>query len=194
MQYTFVSKVSGGEKRRLYLLTVLMKNPNFLILDEPTNDLDIQTLNILQDFLENFGGCVLIVSHDRFFMDNLADHLFIFEGDGVIRDYNGNYTDYRQELSQKEKAPKVIAPVVVSEAIQPKKEKSKPSFKEVHEHQQLEKEIPQLETQLAELTEKLNGGIADHVELQKIAQKIAYVSNQIEEKSFRWLELSERIE
>lgn len=194
MQYTFVSKLSGGEKRRLYLLTVLMKNPNFLILDEPTNDLDIQTLNILQDFLENFGGCVLIVSHDRFFMDNLADHLFIFEGDGVIRDYNGNYTDYRQELSQKEKAPKVIAPVVVSEVVQPKKEKSKPSFKEVHEHQQLEKEIPQLETQLAELTEKLNSGISDHVELQKIAQKIAYVSNQIEEKSFRWLELSEIIE
>jgi ATP-binding cassette subfamily F protein uup len=194
MQYTFVSKLSGGEKRRLYLLTVLMKNPNFLILDEPTNDLDIQTLNILQDFLENFGGCVLIVSHDRFFMDNLADHLFIFEGDGVIRDYNGNYTDYRQELSQKEKAPKVIAPVVVSEVVQPKKEKSKPSFKEVHEHQQLEKEIPQLETQLAELTEKLNSGISDHVELQKIAQKIAYVSSQIEEKSFRWLELCERIE
>jgi ATP-binding cassette subfamily F protein uup len=194
MQYTFVSKLSGGEKRRVYLLTILMKNPNFLILDEPTNDLDIQTLNILQDFLENFGGCVLIVSHDRFFMDNLADHLFIFEGDGVIRDYNGNYTDYRQELSQKEKAPKVIAPIVVSEVIQPKKEKSKPSFKEVHEHQQLEKEIPQLETQLAELTEKLNSGISDHVELQKIAQKIAYVSNQIEEKSFRWLELSERIE
>ena len=194
MQYTFVSKLSGGEKRRLYLLTILMKNPNFLILDEPTNDLDIQTLNILQDFLENFGGCVLIVSHDRFFMDNLADHLFIFEGDGVIRDYNGNYTDYRQELSQKEKAPKVIAPVVVSEVAQPKKEKSKPSFKEVHEHQQLEKEIPQLETQLAELTEKLNSGISDHVELQKIAQKIAYVSSQIEEKSFRWLELCERIE
>jgi ATP-binding cassette subfamily F protein uup len=194
MQYTFVSKLSGGEKRRLYLLTILMKNPNFLILDEPTNDLDIQTLNILQDFLENFGGCVLIVSHDRFFMDNLADHLFIFEGDGVIRDYNGNYTDYRQELSQKEKAPKVIAPVVVSEVVQPKKEKSKPSFKEVHEHQQLEKEIPQLETQLAELTEKLNSGISDHVELQKIAQKIAYISNQIEEKSFRWLELCERIE
>jgi ATP-binding cassette subfamily F protein uup len=128
-------------------------------------------------------------------MDNLADHLFIFEGDGVIRDYNGNYTDYRQELSQKEKAPKVIAaPVVVSEAVQSKKEKSKPSFKEVHEHQQLEKEIPQLETQLAELTEKLNSGISDHVELQKIAQKIAYISNQIEEKSFRWLELSDRIE
>ena len=124
-------------------------------------------------------------------MDNLADHLFIFEGDGFIRDYNGNYTDYRQELSQKEKAPKVIAPVQVAEVVQPKNEKSKPSFKEVHEHQQLEKEIPQLETQLAELTEKLNSGISDHVELQKIAQKIAYVSNQIEEKSFRWLELSE---
>jgi ATP-binding cassette subfamily F protein uup len=127
-------------------------------------------------------------------MDNLADHLFIFEGDGVIRDYNGNYTDYRQELSQKEKAPKVIAPLVVSEVVQSKKEKSKPSFKEVHEHQQLEKEIPQLETQLAELTEKLNSGISDHVELQKIAQKITYISNQIEEKSFRWLELCERIE
>jgi ATP-binding cassette subfamily F protein uup len=195
IQYTYVSKLSGGEKRRLYLLTVLMKNPNFLILDEPTNDLDIQTLNILQDFLENFSGCVLIVSHDRFFMDNLADHLFVFEGGGVIRDYNGNYTDYRQEQAVLDKAsksePAVVVPEVVVTHTAPKKEKSKPSFKEVHEHQQLEKEIPQLEERLANLTSKLNSGITDHVELQKIAQEITDLSNQIEEKSMRWLELSE---
>jgi len=195
IQYTYVSKLSGGEKRRLYLLTVLMKNPNFLILDEPTNDLDIQTLNILQDFLENFSGCVLIVSHDRFFMDNLADHLFVFEGGGVIRDYNGNYTDYRQEQAVLDKAsksePAVVVPEVVVKQAAPKKEKSKPSFKEVHEHQQLEKEIPQLEERLANLTTKLNSGITDHVELQKIAQEITDLSNQIEEKSMRWLELSE---
>ncbi|MFM2286239.1 MAG: hypothetical protein RLZZ543_1736, partial [Bacteroidota bacterium] len=196
IQYTYVSKLSGGEKRRLYLLTVLMKNPNFLILDEPTNDLDIQTLNILQEFLENFNGCVLIVSHDRFFMDNLADHLFIFEGNGEIRDYNGNYTDYRQELLQLERAPKT-APVVVAaplvEVAAPKKEKAKPSFKEVHEHQQLEKEIPQLEATLAKLTEKLNSGLSDHQELQKIANEIAKISGEIDEKSMRWLELAERI-
>ncbi len=195
IQYTYVSKLSGGEKRRLYLLTVLMKNPNFLILDEPTNDLDIQTLNILQDFLENFSGCVLIVSHDRFFMDNLADHLFVFEGGGVIRDYNGNYTDYRQEQAVLDKAsklePAVVDPVQVIAPSAPKKEKSKPSFKEVHEHQQLEKEIPQLEERLASLTAKLNSGISDHVELQKISQEITVLSNQIEEKSMRWLELSE---
>ena len=194
VQYTYVSKLSGGEKRRLYLLTVLMKNPNFLILDEPTNDLDIQTLNILQEFLENFNGCVLIVSHDRFFMDNLADHLFIFEGDGIIRDFNGNYTDYRQELAQLEKAPKqVAAPVLVVPVAAPKKEKGKPSFKEVHEHQQLEKEIPTLESRLAEQTAKLNSGISDHQELQKISQEITLLSSQIEEKSMRWLELSELI-
>ena len=195
MQYTPVGKLSGGEKRRLYLLTVLMKNPNFLILDEPTNDLDIQTLNILQDFLESFGGCVLIVSHDRYFMDILADHLFVFEGNGVIRDYNGNYTDYRLELSEQEKqkqsqpAAKVSAPVEV----QVKKEKVKPSFKETHEYEQLEKEIPKLEARIEELANEMNSGISDHLRLSEISQEIKKLTDSLDEKSLRWLELAEKM-
>lgn len=195
MQYTPVGKLSGGEKRRLYLLTVLMKNPNFLILDEPTNDLDIQTLNILQDFLESFGGCVLIVSHDRYFMDILADHLFVFEGNGVIRDYNGNYTDYRLELSEQEKqkqsqpSAKVSAPVEV----QVKKEKVKPSFKETHEYEQLEKEIPKLEARIEELANEMNSGISDHVRLSEISQEIKKLTDSLDEKSLRWLELAEKM-
>lgn len=196
MQYTHVGKLSGGEKRRLYLLTVLMKNPNFLILDEPTNDLDIQTLNILQDFLESFGGCVLIVSHDRYFMDILADHLFVFEGNGVIRDYNGNYTDYRLELAEQEKqkqspsAPKVIAQV---KEVPVKKEKAKPSFKETHEYEQLEKEIPKLESQISNLAEEMNSGISDHVRLSEISQEIKGLTETLEQKSMRWLELAEKM-
>jgi ATP-binding cassette subfamily F protein uup len=193
MQYTYVSKLSGGEKRRLYLLTVLMKNPNFLILDEPTNDLDIQTLNILQDFLEKFGGCVIIVSHDRFFMDTLADHLFVFEGDGIIRDYNGKYNDYRQELAEKQKVtykqPDKKSEIVEIEA----KPKPKVSFKETHEFSTIEKEIPQLEIKIGELTKKLNGGITDHVELQKIAAEISKYTEELEQKTLRWLELSEKM-
>ena len=195
MQYTPVGKLSGGEKRRLYLLTVLMKNPNFLILDEPTNDLDIQTLNILQDFLESFGGCVLIVSHDRYFMDILADHLFVFEGNGVIRDYNGNYTDYRLELADQEKqkqsqpAAKVSAPVEV----QVKKEKVKPSFKETHEYEQLEKEIPKLEARIEELANEMNSGISDHLRLSEISQEIKKLTDSLDEKSLRWLELAEKM-
>lgn len=193
MQYTYVSKLSGGEKRRLYLLTVLMKNPNFLILDEPTNDLDIQTLNILQDFLEKFGGCVIIVSHDRFFMDTLADHLFVFEGDGIIRDYNGKYNDYRQELAEKQKVtykqPDKKSEIVEQEV----KPKPKVSFKETHEFNTIEKEIPQLEIKIAELTQKLNGGITDHIELQKIAAEISKFTEELEHKTLRWLELSEKM-
>jgi len=192
VQYTQVEKLSGGEKRRLYLLTVLMKNPNFLILDEPTNDLDIQTLNILQEFLESYTGCVLIVSHDRYFMDTLADHLFIFEGNGIIRDYNGNYTDYRSELSEKEKPASVVQKqdtVVVEKP----KNTAKPSFKEVHEYNQLESEIPKLEAQLKVLTEELNNGISDHVELNRLGGELKKISDSLEEKTMRWLELSEKI-
>jgi len=193
MQYTYVSKLSGGEKRRLYLLTVLMKNPNFLILDEPTNDLDIQTLNILQDFLEKFGGCVIIVSHDRFFMDTLADHLFVFEGDGVIKDYNGKYNDYRQELAEKQKVtyklPDKKSEIVEVEA----KPKGKVSFKETHEFSTIEKEIPQLEINIGDLTKKLNAGITDHLELQKIAAEISKFTEELESKTLRWLELSEKM-
>ena len=198
MQYTPVGKLSGGEKRRLYLLTVLMKNPNFLILDEPTNDLDIQTLNILQDFLENFGGCVLIVSHDRYFMDILADHLFVFEGDGVIRDYNGNYTDYRLELLELEKARQnqsssAPKPVVVQEPVAPKKEKVKPSFKETHEFEQIEKELPKLEERIAVLAAEMNSGISDHVRLKEISEEVKALTETLEQKSMRWLELAEKM-
>ncbi|MFN5318532.1 MAG: ABC-F family ATP-binding cassette domain-containing protein, partial [Bacteroidia bacterium] len=193
MQYTPVEKLSGGEKRRLYLLTVLMKNPNFLILDEPTNDLDIQTLNILQEFLESYTGCVLIVSHDRYFMDTLADHLFIFEGNGIIRDYNGNYTDYRSELSEKEKsstqAPKQVPEMVVEKS----KSNVKPSFKEVHEFNQLDAEIPKLEEKLQQLTHELNSGISDHVELNRLGEELKTLNEMLEEKTMRWLELSEKI-
>jgi ATP-binding cassette subfamily F protein uup len=193
VQYTQVQKLSGGEKRRLYLLTVLMKNPNFLILDEPTNDLDIQTLNILQEFLESYTGCVLIVSHDRYFMDTLADHLFIFEGNGIIRDYNGNYTDYRSELGEKEKptdqAPKQ-EPVTVAEK---PKNTAKPSFKEVHEFNQLDAEIPKLEEQVQQLTSTLNSGISDHIELNRLGEELKKASEMLEEKTLRWLELSDKV-
>lgn len=195
VQYTPVGKLSGGEKRRLYLLTILMKNPNFLILDEPTNDLDIQTLNILQEFLENFSGCVMIVSHDRFFMDTLADHLFIFDGKGDIRDYNGNYTDYRLELDEIEKAkkaPKSKVPEVKVEA--PTKTKNKPSFKEVHEFETIEKEIPQLESKIALLADRLTKEASDHEAIMKISEEIAQLTQSLEQKNNRWIELAELME
>jgi ATP-binding cassette subfamily F protein uup len=161
-QYAFVSKLSGGEKRRLYLMTILIKNPNFLILDEPTNDLDILTLGILEDFLAEFQGCILIVSHDRYFMDKLVDHVFVFEGDGIIRDFPGNYSDYRERLElEKQEAKNLKSEPVKSiptnnssngtnkEKVHAKqeikKEKSKLSFKEKFEFDQLAKEIAQLE-------------------------------------------------
>lgn len=193
MQYTVVDKLSGGERRRLYLLTVLMKNPNFLILDEPTNDLDLETLNILQDFLEHFSGCVLIVTHDRYFMDTLADHLFVLEGNGNIRDFNGNYTDYRNELAAQQKASEPIKVKVAELPQEPNKERSKPSFKEVHEFQQLEAEIPRLEAELASLTTDLNSGITEHEKLLKLSEQIAALTAELEEKSMRWLELGEKM-
>lgn len=195
MQYTYVSKLSGGEKRRLYLLTVLMKNPNFLILDEPTNDLDILTLNKLEEFLENFGGCMIIVSHDRYFMDKLVDQLFVFEGDGRITIYPGSYTEYRihqeeEALRQQEVKEKmqVQQSVIVSE---PKKEKTKLSYKEKLELEQLELQIPQWEAEKKQLEEKLNSGLTDHEELVRTSEQLNTLISLLDEKSMRWLELSE---
>jgi len=197
MQYSLVSTLSGGEKRRLYLCTLLMKNPNFLILDEPTNDLDILTLSILEDFLQDFPGCVIIVSHDRYFMDKLVDHLFIFHGEGNIQDYPGNYTQWRESSKNVDApaAPKQVMqevkqeqPIAVHQ--QPKTDNRKPSFKEKFEFQQLEKEIPLLEKEKAEITAKLSG-LSDHAELQKLSERFSEIENQLEEKTFRWLELSE---
>ncbi|GAB4240115.1 MAG: ABC-F family ATP-binding cassette domain-containing protein [Ekhidna sp.] len=192
MQHNFVGKLSGGEKRRLQLLRVLMANPNFLILDEPTNDLDITTLNVLEDYLQNFAGCLMIVSHDRYFMDRLVDHLFVFEGNGKIRDFPGNYTDYREkegvpvaELPAKEKEkPKAPEPA-------PEKEKTKKlSYNEQRELSQLEKEIPTLEKKKKELQDQLNNE-TEYEKLQKISEGIKAIDEELEEKEMRWLELSE---
>ncbi len=199
MQYSFVSKLSGGEKRRLQLLKILVQNPNFLILDEPTNDLDIATLNVLEDFLLNFGGCLLVVSHDRYFMDKLVDHLFVFEGDGYIRDYPGNYTDYRswkedkeeQEIAEKEKQAflkSVSSKPAVVESSEPKR---KMNYKEQKEYENLAIEIEVLEKKKVILVEKMNAGEGSHGELASWAKEFEEISNTIEEKEFRWLELAE---
>lgn len=200
MQYTFVSKLSGGEKRRLQLLKVLIKNPNFLILDEPTNDLDLVTLNILEDFLQNFPGCLLIVTHDRYFMDQLVEHLFVFEGDGKIKDFPGNYTDYRQWLEEEEKLQKeeVSSKNIVTPSVPVAKNdasgKRKLSFKEKQEYEQLEKDIEKLEDKKKNLVAKLNAGSANHQELTQWAKEIEEVDRTIANKSDRWLELGEYYE
>ncbi len=192
--YTFVSKLSGGEKRRLYLLTVLIKNPNFLILDEPTNDLDILTLNILEEFLENFQGVVLMVSHDRYFMDKLVDHLFVFDGTGEITDFNGNYTDYRLMLEDAEKANRQQSQSAKAVAIQTTitaPTKKKISFKEKHEFDTLEKEIPMLESRIFTLETELNSGLTDYERINELSTKIGKLSEELNAKSERWLMLSE---
>ncbi len=189
-QYNIVEKLSGGEKKRLQLLKVLVKNPNFLVLDEPTNDFDIDTLNVLEDFLEKFNGCLLLVSHDRYFMDHLVDQLFIFEGDGKIRPFNGNYSDYRTWVDEEEDArskPVAVKPVKGEVA----SGKKKLSFKEKQEFDQLQPEIQKLEKAKTELTTQLNNGISDHQQLQKLAQDIKQLDEKIDEKTLRWLELSE---
>jgi ATP-binding cassette subfamily F protein uup len=189
-QYNIIEKLSGGEKKRLQLLKVLVRNPNFLVLDEPTNDFDIDTLNVLEDFLEKFNGCLILVSHDRYFMDHLIDQLFIFEGDGKIVPFNGNYSDYRIWLEEKENV-KIDPPVIpVKEEIR-KAESKKMSFKEKQEFEKLQPEIQILEKKKAELTNKMNSGISDHEELQKLAAQVQELGDQIDEKSLRWLELSE---
>ncbi len=202
-QYTPLSKLSGGEKRRLHLLSILFLNPNFLILDEPTNDLDLQTLRTLEEFLLDFPGCILIVSHDRYFMDRMVDHLFAFEGDGVIKDFPGNYTLYREYKLAEEKNPTLVKPIPELKAEPPstnnpqgpvgKPQTNKPTFKEKFEFEQLEKEIPQLQKEKTTLEEKMNGGAMDYDALQKAAERISTIVQLLDEKEMRWLELSERI-
>ena len=192
-QNDFVRKLSGGEKRRLFLITILMKNPNFLILDEPTNDLDIATLNVLEDFLADFGGCLIVVSHDRYFLDNLVDHIFVFQGNGKIKDFPGNYTDYQlkklQEKKQekKEEKPAQIKPTAVTKPA----EKKKLTYKEQKEFETLEAEIPILEKQKAEALELMNSGSLTPEKLQEVSELYARLEIELEKKEFRWLELSE---
>ncbi|GAB4038723.1 ABC-F family ATP-binding cassette domain-containing protein [Spirosoma gilvum] len=203
-QYDYVSKLSGGEKRRLQLLLVLVQNPNFLILDEPTNDLDITTLNVLEDFLLNFSGCVLIVTHDRYFMDRLVEHVFVLEGEGKVRDFPGNYTDYREwrdsqprkSTSQNDKPSSANSknqspsPVVSSATVPTNPAKKKLSFKEIREYETLEKEIESLEQRKVEVMGLLNTG-GHHEELMAWAREIEQIDQSIAEKSDRWLELAE---
>lgn len=194
-QYNFVSKLSGGEKRRLYLLSILMQNPNFLILDEPTNDLDIMTLNVLEDYLTNFSGCIIIVSHDRYFMDKVAEHLLVFEGDGVIRNFPGNYTQYRNELEEKEEESRNESrdAQVKTEMVRPRatERSRKMSFKEKQEFENLEREIEALEKEKQEIEQQLASGTLNNEQLMEKSVRIGVVLETIDEKSMRWLELSE---
>lgn len=194
-QYSYISKLSGGEKKRLLLLTMLFRNPNFLILDEPTNDLDLPTLSVLENFLSEYQGCLLIVSHDRYFMDRLVDHLFVFEGDGMIRDFPGNYSQYRiWQREQEETEPlKSIENKTVSAAAATSEltVKKKLSFKEKREFESLEGEISALEKEKAELNDRLAGGRLDYTEIQTISERIGKIAEELEIKEMRWLELSE---
>ena len=194
-QHNYVYKLSGGEKRKLYLCTVLMHNPNFLVLDEPTNDLDIQTLQVLEEYLQDFPGCVIIISHDRYFMDKIIDHLLVFEGQGRIKDFPGNYTQYREwaSLQPQEKTPTSSNS---KEDSDPKKNyrndtKRKLSYKEKREFEQLEEEIIQLEEEQKALEDALSGSELSVEEITEKSKRLASLKNQLDEKSFRWLELSE---
>ncbi len=198
MQYTYISKLSGGEKRRLFLLTVLVKNPNFLILDEPTNDLDLLTLQTLEEFLLHFKGCLLIVSHDRYFMDKLVDHLFVFEAPGVIKDFPGNYHDWRvqQEIKEHEQRKKQKEPKIIFKADTPDKDlergkNKKKSFKEKFEFEQLQKEIASLEAEKTDLNKKMAEGVGQHQDFKDWSKRISALIQLIDEKEMRWLELSE---
>jgi ATP-binding cassette subfamily F protein uup len=213
-QYTYLNSLSGGERKRLQLLTVLFANPNFLILDEPTNDLDLPTLAVLEKFLDEYQGCVMIVSHDRYFMDRLVDHLFVFEGDGEVRDFPGNYTQYRIWLKDNEKKEnkwdalqdrkskgETTESVVVNKGSSEANKtapvasvKKKMSFKEKREKEILEKEMPELEAEKETITQKMGSGNLGFEELQKLSERIIVINNLMGEKELRWLELSEMTE
>lgn len=190
-QYDYVYKLSGGQRRKLYLCTVLMENPNFLILDEPTNDLDIQTLQVLEEYLQDFPGCVIVVSHDRYFMDKVVDHILVFKGEGVIDDFPGNYTQYRQysALQSKEEA-KADASVKEKKSYR-NDSRRRMSYKEKREFEQLEKDIASLEQQQHEIEEALCSGTLSVEELTKKSRLLPKLKEEIDEKSMRWLELSE---
>jgi ATP-binding cassette subfamily F protein uup len=203
-QYDFISKLSGGEKRRLQLLLILIKQPNFLILDEPTNDLDIASLNVLEEFLLNFPGCLVIVSHDRYFLDRLVQHIFVFEGEGKISDFPGNYTELRDFQDEQEAEKKSSGSAAnagksnTTHVIQPIKEptsvaaapKRKLSFKEQKEMETLEADIAKLESEKETLVNKLNVG-GSHADLAQWSKRIEEITDSQADKEMRWLELSE---
>ena len=198
-QHNYVYKLSGGEKRKLYLCTVLMRNPNFLVLDEPTNDLDIQTLQVLEEYLQDFAGCVIVVSHDRYFMDKVVDHLLVFKGEGEIQDFPGNYTQYRewcrlQPKTEGEGAEKKATKPTAKEqpsATQKKEGKRKMTYKEKREYEQLTKELEQLENEQKALEEALCSGQLSVEELTEKSKRLPEIKDEIDEKEMRWLELAE---
>jgi ATP-binding cassette subfamily F protein uup len=205
-QFSYVRKLSGGERRRLYLCTVLMRSPNFLILDEPTNDLDIVTLNVLEEYLQDFGGCVIVVSHDRYFMDKVVDHLLVFHGDGDLQDYPGNYSDYREwrELKAAEAREQAAAtsgvgssaksaPSAASANVKPKTEKPpKMTFAERREFEALEQQLPALEAEKKQLEEAMSSGTLSSQDLMEKGRRMMALIAELEEKEMRWLELSEK--
>ena len=194
-QYDYVYKLSGGEQRKLYLCTVLMRNPNFLVLDEPTNDLDIQTLEVLEEYLQDYPGCVIIVSHDRFFMDKIVDHLLVFNGEGVIKDFPGNYTQYREWESLKPKETQNDKKLVDTEKKEKREfvgeQRRKKTYKEKCEFEQLEKDIAKLEQEQKEIEEALCSGTLSIDELTEKSKRLPEIKDALEEKEMRWLELSE---
>lgn len=194
-QYDYVYKLSGGEQRKLYLCTVLMRNPNFLVLDEPTNDLDIQTLEVLEEYLQDYPGCVIIVSHDRFFMDKIVDHLLVFNGEGLIKDFPGNYTQYREWESLKPKETQNDKKLVDTEKKDKREfvgeQRRKKTYKEKCEFEQLEKDIAKLEQEQKEIEEALCSGTLSIDELTEKSKRLPEIKDALEEKEMRWLELSE---
>ena len=201
-QYNYVYKLSGGERRKLYLCTVLMQNPNFLVLDEPTNDLDIVTLQILEEYLQDFPGCVIVVSHDRYFMDKVVDHLLVFKGQGEIKDFPGNYTQYREWEKAQPMPPKLGGDRGLnkqknstSSAPHPPNLggllKRKLTYKEKRELEQLEKDIETLEAEKKQIEEALCGGTTSVDEITKLSKRLPVLNDELDEKSMRWLELSE---
>jgi ATP-binding cassette subfamily F protein uup len=197
-QQNYIYKLSGGEKRRLYLCTVLMQNPNFLVLDEPTNDLDIVTLQILEQYLQDFHGCVIVVSHDRYFMDKVVDHLLVFRGNGVVKDFPGNYTQFREWEALEEKKPseaKAKTPSATTErssdtgAVSSRPRKM--TFKERREYEALEADIDRLEREKSEIEAALSSGMLSVAEITEKSIRLPQLNEELDEKSMRWLELSE---
>jgi ATP-binding cassette subfamily F protein uup len=196
-QYNYVYKLSGGERRKLYLCTVLMRNPNFLVLDEPTNDLDIVTLQILEEYLQDFPGCVIVVSHDRYFMDKVVDHLLVFKGQGEIKDFPGNYTQYREWASlednkdSRESRSSKDSSNTSTKSSYRHDDRRRLSYKEKRELEQLEKDIEALEAEKKQIEEALCGGTTSVDEITKLSKRLPVLNDELDEKSMRWLELSE---
>jgi len=192
-QYSFISHLSGGEKRRLQLLTILFKNPNFLILDEPTNDLDLPTLNVLENFLFEYPGCLMVISHDRYFMDRIVDHLFVFEGEGTIIDFPGNYANYRVEKELNEDKTSDPTIELKQKSTEPEISKKKAGFNEKREFDLLTKELEKLNKEKEQIALQLSAGNLEYQQLQELSSKFKHVSDQIDKKEMRWLELSEMV-